>query len=538
MIPQDGITLEYLNGALRRRPWHAVGPFFVILMAALLYCVKAPKTYRSSTLILVQPQEVPADYVKSTVTSDATARLHTLQEQVMSRPRLEEIIEKYNLYQKARSAGTMFDAVEIMRKHITLEVKESKNARDTAPAAFEVSYEGSDPTTVRDVTAAIAQYFIEDDLRLRERMAAGTSQFLDRELGRMRKDLREKEERVRRFKEENLGLLPEQMENNYRILEQLQRQLDSQNVSLQQTEDRKVLLQGQLSRLDTLRTQTGDTGLAVGSSDDQRPGSLEEARQQLNALQSRFSDQYPDVIKLKSYIAKLEGAQQPPDADDEAEVQSQAVSSAPSEAQRLIMVQREDMLTQLRLIDREIAKLAEEKRHTSWEIKKYRERIENGPKIEQMFVDLRRDYEEASQSYQSLLEKKLQADLAENLERTQKGEQFQILEPANLPEKPFKPNIPKIVLLGLMAAAAAGFGLAFIKDARDPTYFSGKHLESELQLPVIATIPVIITPKRRRLGLYKRIGTTSALISLSLILAYTVFVLLKNNPTLLPFAMR
>ncbi|NVM57911.1 MAG: hypothetical protein HWN51_07320, partial [Desulfobacterales bacterium] len=251
MIPKDGINLQYLKEAFVRRFWYVVLPFFVVSMVTIGYCIKAPRVYKSSTLILVQPQEVPPDYVKSTVTSDARARLNTLREQVMSRPRLREVIKRYDLYPRVRAAGTMYDAVELMRKHIHVEVRQTRR-RDTSPASFEVSYEGQDPAKVRNVTTAIANLFIEDNLKLRERQAAGTSKFLERELERMRQDLRQKEELVRQFKEKNMGLLPEQMENNYRILAQLQQHLDSLNATLQQTEDRKVLLQSQLDRLEAL----------------------------------------------------------------------------------------------------------------------------------------------------------------------------------------------------------------------------------------------------------------------------------------------
>ena len=536
MLPENGINLQYLKAALRRRFWYAVLTFFVIFMATLVYCVRAPKVYRSSTLILVQPQEVPSDYVRPTVTSDARSRLNTLKEQIMSRPRLEELIKKYDLYPKVRSAVTMHDAVEIMRKHITVDVKETRGRRDAAPVAFEVSYEGGVPASVRDVTAAIANLFIEDDLRLREHLAAGTSQFLDRQLERMREQLRNREELVRQFKEEHMGLLPEQMENNYRILSQLQQHLDSVNQMLQQTEDRKVLLQGQLSRIEALRAGTRQSGREQSDTAlDYAQLSLEELRQELETLKSRFTDQHPDVVVLKKAIARLEKEQEA--TRPKTDRHGQRVFSRLSEAQRLMVAQGENLITQLKITDKEIRNLVKEKRQTGRQLKDYRQRIENGPRIEQMFVNLRRDYEEASKNYQSLLEKKLQAELAENLERTQKGEQFRVLEPANLPQKPFKPNIPKVLLLGLMAGLAGSFGLAFLKDSLDPTFWSGKDLESQLELPVIVSIPAIVTPKKRRLGIYKKIGGASVLISLCLTLLYTLLLLLRKNPTLLPFSM-
>ena len=535
MIPYDGMSLQYLKAALRRRFWHVVVTFFVIFMATLLYCIIAPKVYRSSTLILVQPQEVPADFVRPTVTSDATSRLNTLKEQIMSRPRLEELIKKYDLYPKVHAAGTMYDAVETMRKHITLEVKETRGRRDTAPAAFEVSYEGREPATARDVTAAIANLFIEDDLRLRERLTAGTSRFLEKELERMREELRKKEELVRQFKEENMGRLPEQMENNYRILAQLQQHLDSVNQTLQQTEDRKVVLQGQSSRIEALRSGTIHSGGEQGGTTvNYSLLSLDELREQLEDLRSHYSDKHPDVVRLNAKVLRLEKDQHSA-ASTRTGSESAVIRPGASRAQQFMVAQREDLITQLKLTDKEIQNLIKEKRQASRQIEEYRQRIETGPRIEQMFLDLRRDYEEASENYQSLLEKKLQAKLAENLERTQKGEQFIVLEPANLPLKPSKPKVLKILALGFIFALVCGLGLGYLREYLDPTFWSSKHLENVLELPVLVSVPVVDTTKERRWRLLKRAGTVSAVISMACVLLYALFVLWKIDPTAFPF---
>ncbi|NVM21507.1 MAG: hypothetical protein HWN68_06985 [Desulfobacterales bacterium] len=529
MIPKDGMDLQYLREAFVRRFWYVVLTFFVVSMATIIYCIKAPRIYESNTLILVQPQEVPRDYVRPTVTMDARSRLNTLSEQVMSRPRLEEIITKHSLYPKVRAAGTMYDAVETMRKHISVEVKETRRRRDTAPASFEITYEGQSPVKVRNVTAAIANLFIDDNLKLREQQAAGTSKFLKRELERMREHLRRKEDLVREFKEKYIGLLPEQMENNYRILAQLQQHLDSLNSTLQQTEDRKVLLQTQSARLKTLRAGgwQGEDNIATPP-DDLSQFSLEELRRQLQGLKSRYSDKHPDVLRLSAAIDKLEDEREAAVGDTDS--QMSGAGSRPGEAQRLVLAQREDLLAQSALVEKQIQKLTEEKMQTGRQIEKYRERIENGPKIEQMFVDLRRDYKEASENYQSLLKKKLQAELAENLERTQKGEQFTVLNPANLPQKPVKPDILKILSMGLMLALACGLGLAFLREYTDRTFWSSKELESIVGLPVLVSVPVVNTDTEHRRNLLKRAGAVGATASMACVLVYALLVLWKTDP--------
>ena len=200
-----------------------------------------------------------------------------------------------------------------------------------------------------------------------------------------------------------------------------------------------------------------------------------------------------------------------------------------------MLVQREDFLSQLKLIDKQLAALAKEKKKTSRQIAQYRDRIEEGPKIENMFVDLRRDYNQANNTYQALLQKKLQAELAENLERTQKGEQFVILDPANLPQKPFEPNVRKIFSVGFMLALACGFGLAFLREYLDPTFWSSKDLESAVELPVLVSVPVVTTNQQRRWNMLKMAGAAGALVSMTSVLFYALLVLWKTHPTAFPF---
>ncbi|MBW1895677.1 MAG: hypothetical protein JRI47_01330 [Deltaproteobacteria bacterium] len=504
--------------------------FFLLSMATIAYCIMAPRVYKSSTLILIEPQEIPADYVRSTVTTDAASRVNTLKQQVMSRPRLKEIIVRHDLFPKIRANRTMFDAVEAMREHISVEVQEANRGRDTAPASFEISYEGENPVNVREVTAAIAYIVIEDDLNLRERQAAGTSRFLEGELKRVLEKLREKEELVRQFKEKNLGLLPEQMENNYRILAQLQQNLDSINSSLQNTADRKVLLQGQLNRLHTLRSTTVQVGPQIpGSASDETPLSLGEIRQRLHQLRSRYSDKHPDVIRLTATIARLEKEDRSESSGD------RTPPAGSSDTQRLMVIQREDLATQLELTAQETRGLEEEKKRTSRQIRKYRQRIENGPKVEQLFLDLRRDYEEATENYQSLLEKKLQAELAENLEKTQKGEQFRVLEPANLPQKPSKPNVLKVLGMGFMMALACGLGTAYLKERMDQTFWQSADLEAALDLPVLVTLPLVKIPSERNWTIYKNVMSIAFVASMAGVLLYALHFLWKTDPTVFPF---
>ncbi len=533
MIPKNNIiSLQYVKEAFFRRFWYIVLPFFVLSMVTVLYCIRAPRVYKAQTLILVEPQAVPREYVSSTVTISLGDRLRTISQRINSRTRLEKIINQHDLYSDIRASRTMADAVNVFRKNIEINVRRSGGR--SGSSSFEIAYMNVDPVKTRNVTNVIANLFIEDNLRLREAQAMGTTRFLERELERMKEVLRQKEEQVRQFKEKYMGLLPENMENNYRILSQLQRQLDSINNTIQETENRKLLVQTKLSKLETVQASSKETGrFQLGPAADQMPTSLEELFQQLRSLRSRYSDKHPDVVRLNDTIAKFEKEQKTRTLDDDLE--SPDVTPRASEVQRLMAMQREGLLSQLELIDKEIGTLARKRKKVNGEIARYQQRIEEGPKIELIFVDLRRDYNQASANYQSLLQKRLQAQLAENLEMTQQGEQFSVLDPAKLPEKPFKPNSRKVLALGFMIALACGLGLAYVREYLDPTFRGTKELESVVQLPVLISVPVVSTKRERRWNLFKKAWAVGALVSMALVLFYAFFLLWKIDPGVFPF---
>jgi uncharacterized protein involved in exopolysaccharide biosynthesis len=259
---------------------------------------------------------------------------------------------------------------------------------------------------------------------------------------------------------------------------------------------------------------------------------IDDLSQQLQQLRSRYSDLHPDVIRLKAAIAQME--EEESTDTSKADYKERRSIVPPGQTVKLMRLQRNDLLVEMKLIDAEILQLRQEKEKTTAEIKEYQRRIESGPKIEQMFVDLRRDYVRANENYQSLLQKKLEAELAENLEHTQKGEQFKIIDHANLPKQPFKPDIPRILAMGFLLAISCGIGLAFVREYLDPTFYSVKELENTLELPVLVSIPVIPADRDSWLNWSRKAASVCTLVVMASILLYALFVLWRENPNLLP----
>ncbi|MEI9479095.1 MAG: Wzz/FepE/Etk N-terminal domain-containing protein, partial [Deltaproteobacteria bacterium] len=205
----------YVNMALRRK-WYIIIPLVVSLVASFAVYKRLPKVYKAATLILVQPQTVPENYVRSTITDSVVSRLNTISQEILSRTRLEKVINEFNLYSDIRNSVPMEAIVEMMRKTIQVKV-ESRSQDERTQNSFSISYEGKEPRTVMMVTNTLASLFIEENLRVRESQAQSTSDFLGKELSLLEEKLRIKDMEIRNIKERHMGQLPQQLDANLRV---------------------------------------------------------------------------------------------------------------------------------------------------------------------------------------------------------------------------------------------------------------------------------------------------------------------------------
>jgi polysaccharide chain length determinant protein (PEP-CTERM system associated) len=498
---------DYIQIGLRRK-WYIIVPVVISILVSFGVYKYLPKVYRATTLILVQSQKIPESYVRPTVTESVNERLSTISQEILSRTRLEKVIEEFNLFSEIRTKVPMEEIVGMMRGMVGVKVEWS---RDRAQNTFTISYEGKEPRAVMMVTNRLASMFIEENLRVREQMAEGTSNFLSKELQSIDDQLRKKEHDIREYKERNIGRLPQQLDTNLRMLERLQQQLQTTSENIRATEDRIVLLENQMNQLKqptSMRRSEAEVGADSGSNTGglaSRRGSENELIAEWNNLkrdlataQSKYTDNHPDVIALKKKLSRLEPRMK--ELLENQEVLAEAKSGNRKErtttkdfdsfmqdpnTQRLIAQYRErydNAVLELNRSKEEAKKLKEQ-------IAVYQKGIEETPKREQELILLTRDYDLMKANYQSLQEKRIQAQMAENLERKRQGEQFKILDPARLPEKPFKPDRNKILLIGAMMGLMAGLGLTWFRESLDRSFHSVSDVEVYLAIPVIATIP-------------------------------------------------
>jgi len=496
-------TPEYIE-ILRRRIWYLVIPFILILTGATGYAIFAPRLYKASTLVLVSPQRIPEAFVQATVTSRVEERLQSIAQEVLSRTRLEQIMNDLKLYQEERKSLSREEVVALMQKDIKIELPTRK---EESKGFFTISYIGRDPNTVTTVANRLSSQFIEENLKLREQQASGTTEFLTIELTAAKTKLDQLETAVTQYKRRFMGELPEQREANIKILEQLQNQYQRAGEALRAAQDRKLFIQ---KRLTDMELPIGAQGTAAYEKEGmpssvtapnlqnemasspqaaERKGYYESQRESLTRLleelRAKYTETHPDVVTARKKLADLKDkkdATNKTDAKTGAKIDVYDVKKEP---------RYKELNNQLEFTDMEIARYRENERNIVAQIEKYRARIEQTPAREQDMASLLREHQSTKETYERLLKKSQDAQQAENLEKRQKGEQFRIIDPARIPEKPFSPDVQKILLIGLLAALGGGFGLAFFREQFDRSFHDSGDVEVTLALKVLATIPKI-----------------------------------------------
>ena len=504
----DAIKPEHIIEIALKRRWYIIIPFCLSMLTGIYLAVTLPRLYESKTLIFVQPQRVPTDFVRSIISVDIDSRIRTISQQILSRTNLEKIIENFNLFSEPKLTSMfMEDKVGDLRKRIRIDVTKAKQDRRKDADAFSISFKGKDPEKVMRIANALATYFIDENLKVREAQAVGTSDFLKDELGSMRNRLVALEETLRKYRVTYMGELPEQLETNLRILDRLQDRLNTKQESLRAAKSALVVLEKQIS--DAQELYRGVTSLESGKivehemSDQAKLNLLKKERSDLLA---RYTDRHPDIIRQKKIIDDLEAkiqnenqeaAQELPPGQANNKETFKETSIIADKYTSTLMKQRLEIINEIKIIQTDIAKLTQQSHM-------HQKRVENTPKREQELLSLKRDYQNIKDTYDSLLSRKLEAELAVNMEKKQKGEQFRIIDPARLPKKPVSPDMKKLFLMTLAAGLGIGCVLVFLLEYLNTSFNRFEEIEPFLGIPVLATIPSIINPrnvKKRKISM-------------------------------------
>ena len=454
--------LQRLAEAPLRRPWLVVVPFALCLGAAVVASFVLPPRYTSETLILVGPEPMPSNLVVQVSTERVARRLQTLRQEVQSRTRLETIARELDPY-GTLGKEPLINTIERMRDSVKVSVKGND--------AFSIAFEHRDPKMAMLVADRVTSLFMEEVAGSRERQVGAAYTFIETELQDARQQLEQKEQALREFKEQHMGQLPEQVQANLATLQRLQMEQQTTADSLRKATDALLLL------------QSGGPGPSAAPGAVTAPDSLSSMRALLTQLKTRYTDQHPDVRSLQQRIDALEKAAA--SADPAAPPVDPAVAAL-QQREREAKLEVEAQRARLADVDRRIAA--------------FQARVEAAPRREQEILGLTRDYQKLSENYTALLSKKLDAEMASRLEQQQKGQQFRVLDPAYLPERPSFPNRGLFALAGALAGILLGVGFAVVVDVLDPTMKDADGVRAAFSYPVLAVIPYVKPREQTRLS--------------------------------------
>jgi polysaccharide chain length determinant protein (PEP-CTERM system associated) len=476
MLGHRDLTMEDYADILRRRVWLILSTVVLLLVIGIALTFVIAPQYQSQTLVLVEHQKVPDDYVKPVVEEDLGARLASMKEQILSRSRVEPIVRQFNLFTKGNP--TMDDRVAMMQKAIGVKTIPSGEASHGMPG-FYITFTADNPRVAQEVCNQISSIYVKENLNARQLSAEGTTSFLQQQLADSKANLDQQDAKLATFQQKYFGRLPEQGQSNMNTLQSLTTQLDAQTQSLSRTQQNVTFLQAMVAQ------QTRDLAsvepAAATAVVDERRVQLRALRAQKQALEAQYTADHPDVLEVNRKIADLQ-----------AQITRSAAEPAPVSVTPAITrpdpPQLQQLKAQLRAAQQAMVDEKSAQQGTQAQIRVYESRIESSPQVEQEYKQITRDHQTALDFYNSLLTKMNESSMATALEQRQQGEQFHVMDAANLPQDPIFPNRKMFAGGGLAAGLLLGLLIAGWLEYRDTSVRNERDIWAFTKLSTLAVI--------------------------------------------------
>lgn len=472
MLGHRALNLEDYATILKRRWWIVVIPALILPIFTYGISHLVQPRYVSQTLVLIEQQKVPDSYVKPVVTEDLNARLASMKEQILSRSRIQPIIERLNLYSTGKMS--MDDRIDAVRKNI--DIKPIQSTGSSGIPGFYISYQANDPRTAQLVCGEITSLFVSENLSDRTASAEGTTAFLQAQLADAKSKLDDQDAKLARFQEQYAGRLPGEEATNMSMLNTLNSQLDAATQAVGRLEQDKSYEEAMLAQQVAQSSSTSGGAIAPQAQQSE----LDALLSQQADLTARYTDDYPDVVAVRRKIRELRAqmAKAPAPAKP-------ASISAPSSHDSLSVQQ---LRAQLRSTEQGIAQKKHDQAQIQNQIRSYQGRIESSPAVQEQFKDVTRDHATAQSFYDDLLNKMNLAKMGTDLEKRQQGENFKVMDAPNLPEAPTFPNRLVFVLGGFVGGLVLGLAIVALIEYRDTAVRTERDIWAFTQLPTLAVI--------------------------------------------------
>ena len=480
MLRQDINARDVI--AIVRRRW----PLIVVLtlfggVAGFIAAHILPKTFTSQTLVLVQQPAVSSALVPSLNSDNTNQRLAAMQQQILSRSRLEPVIQELGLYHKDIDRVPMEDLVERLRRTITITpIQAMAETRAQNLPGFTISVVFDEPHSAQQICAKITSMFLAENIQLRKGEVTNTTEFLGKQLAEAKAKLDEQDARLAAFQRRYLGSLPDQNQTNLNLLAGLTSQLEASTQALSRAQQDKSFAESVLGQ-QLSAWQASQSGISPETLDTQ----LTALQAQLVVLQSKYTNDHPDVIKAKGDIATLK--------QKIADAEQQQKNAPPDKALRAAVepAQIQQLRGQIHQYTLVIKERTQQQEDIQKQINLYQSRVQSSPAVEQEYKLLTRDHQTALDFYNDLLKKHDQSSMSQGLEESEQAEHFRVLDPANYSDKPSFPKVPTFAGGGFAGGLALGIALTLFLESQDTSMRSERDVEIALRLPVLVAIPTI-----------------------------------------------
>jgi polysaccharide chain length determinant protein (PEP-CTERM system associated) len=526
MVPQQGYANisrrppdieDYIDILRRYRSW-IVGPTFAGLVIAVVVAFLWPDTFISTAVMRITPQQISERLVPSNISTQMAERLLAMQQQIESRTQLQELIQRpsLNLYPKDRQNKPMEDVIEQMRKAIKITLLDSGGAQSQQKfaSAFEISFRYADRYKAQAVVRELVSKFTEETNNQLRTQSNTTTLFLNDQLKEAKDKIDRLDGEISKFKMENAGRLPDQLQSNQQAVSVLELQQQSLNESINRDAQDKMMLETQMQNLKQESTfiasnleQTANREAVKNGRIIQLNNMILDLETQLSGARQTYRENHPDIRSLEARLGVLRKQRD----ELEKEESSAAAKVAPTKvvnpqvAQSLesLKLQMQNVQAQIQARNMEMEERAKRLKEIQAEIAVYRGRIETIPVNEQRFAGLQRDYNIAKADYDDKAKKKETSETSSNLEERKAGENLETLDPASLPEQAAEPNRLMIAGAGIGLGLFFGVFMAGVKEMKDTSLKNLKDVRAYTNLPVLSSIPLLenalLVRRKRRL---------------------------------------
>ncbi|MGA2267979.1 MAG: GNVR domain-containing protein [Bryobacteraceae bacterium] len=514
---------DYIDMLRRYRSW-IIGPMFAGLVLSVVVAFMWPDTYISQAVMRITPQQVPENLIPSVVNTQMAERLNQMQQEILSRTSLQELIQRpsLDLYKRERQRLPLEDIIQDMRNRaIKIQMMEAPSGERRFASAFLIQFSYTDRYKAQAVVRELVTKFTEQNVTVQRNQATLTTSFLNDELKSAKDSLDRLDVEILKFKSENQGRLPEQLPANIQALQGLRMELNQMNEAINRDNQEKMF---QESTLQSLKNQasfisnnledtvTNQTTAVKNERLIRLNQAIQDAKSNLAGLRQSFTDDYPDI---KTFQARLAALEKERDDLEKQEIERAASAPAPEPTTRKVSnpqmqkslqdVQAQLSATQVRIqaTTMDVEERTRQKAEVEKQLVAIQSRIEMSPPLEQQYAGLLRDYDLAKQNYQEMAKRREASETAQNLEEHKAGQNLEVLDPASLPEAPSEPNRLAIAGVGTMLGLMAGIVLAGAREVKNTSLKNLKDVRAYTNLPVLSSIPLLenalLVRRKRRL---------------------------------------